>query len=659
MPGNLIVQKTLLTRKGLLLVIGLFFILLLENSASAAEPESPSINSSDLVQKAASLRLHERPEWLKLMHYARYPISKSGYKSAVHSNEFFLSQKGRFRPEEELITNIQAAAASVARLSAKSFTGDTNQEIACRFPARLRWLQKALNWDFDSNIFLKCSRYQQFIFRGGIKSISVIFATGFLGNPASYFGHPLIKFNLGSDTGNLLDVSLNFGALTPDQENPFLYVSKGLLGGYDAAFSHIQFFFHHHNYAETELRDLWEYELDMNKEEVHLIVDHAYEMLGMKITYYFLWDNCASRMAELLEFVFDTPLLPAYAPYAIPNTLFDRLAHGKRSDGRPFVRRIEHVPSRETRMSEMYLALKPEHRKLVKKIIADKKQLTSEEYLALNESEKSDVLEMLLEYYGFRTVQDKSDTEIAERKRSIVQERLKLPARTTNSIPTSSDLIPPHQAQRAFLTRVSGVLGERGRAFTELTIRPALYDYMSPEAARPKNSALSVAETVVRLEEDKAELRKLELFSVGTLNASRVDLPGTSSFAWKAEVGLKSRDLSCESCLIAGADVGVGHAWSLTKKLSAYILLTGQAQTDEDNYGNLALAPIAGGFAEVNSNWKMHLSAGRQKFFDGLRSEHTLIEIENRFARSRTWDVRLSYQENVGRFTKLSFSYYW
>ncbi len=628
MPHDLKTLFKLFFRKGLLILISLF---------SFWGPQA----------EASSEKLAAHPEWLNLLHYKKSFFG--GYVSYVRSSEFFLSEGGRSNPEAEVKAHIQAFSQAIA--------SNPDQHPICRFPARFKWLNKQLGWKKEDQL-AKCPKYRKWSFEGRVKSVSMMFATGYLGNPASYFGHPLLKFNTGSESSKLLDVSLNFGALTPENENPFVYVAKGLFGGYPAAFSHLQFFFHSHNYSEAELRDIWEYELNLTPDEVHFIVDHSWEMLAMKISYYFLWDNCAFRMAELVEMATGTAVMNPYVPYAIPVSFFDGINYKKKPNGESLVRKFSRIPSRQTKMAAMFKSLPEEDQILTKAIIKDTSTLSKAEFTGLHSEKKSAILETLFDYYSFRIAGDKEDQSFKEHKRIVVLERLKLPPAKPIEPKMDENIPPPHEAPGNFMLRAEHYSGENRRSFDEIVIRPGLYDFLSLEVARPPNSELRVFDTVVRIEDRKAHLRKVDIFSVGTLNASQVDLPGVSGMAWKVRLGVFSQNLSCENCLVAGAEGGLGYAFEISSWLSVYALVSVQVQTEKNAYGTSAVTPIFGGFFDLHRSWKAHFLTATQQFQDAGRPHHQIFEFENRFGSSRYWDIRLSVLENEGRFGRFSFSYY-
>lgn len=634
------------------LLIGLFFFI----SVSTAFAQSIDTSVDELLKKAEVLELHKSDKWKRLLLYKKNPLFPSGLKSSISSQDFFISDNGRIDPYSELMTTLKEMHRPID-------PQNPDHHPICRFPARFKWLRLATQWKNEETTLQKCPQYQKWSYNGKIKSISLIFASGYLGNPASYFGHPLIKFNVDSNLSNLLDVTLNFGAITPESENPFVYVTKGLLGGYDAVFSHLDYFYHHHNYTEVDLRDLWEYELNLTRDEIDLVIDHSWEMMGKKITYYFFWDNCAYRMAELLEPSLGVSLLPKYAPYAIPNNVFDGLANKKRPNGEPLYKKVSYIPSRQSRLSDKYNSLPFDSRELIKSIIKNQSTLKSGNFQSLDPKEKSQILTALFDYYSFRLVGDRDNHELKEGKRLIVLERLSLPPELASDQLTQTNQkfsnSPPHEAQRSLLTRVSQIVSDQNRSFQEFTFRPALYDFMNPEVARPQNSELTAGETTLRIENGTAELRKLEFFSVATLNTAGTDLPGDGGFAWKFQLGLKSQNIACRHCQIFGVDAGLGYSTMLGSFTTLYGMGTIQIQTDrEEQRGTFALTPVLGAFFNFNPSWKTHIQIQKRAFLNGERLIQDLFEIDNRFGSSPQWDIRLSYTREKDHFGKLSFSYY-
>ena len=233
-----------------------------------------------VLNNAEAQALASHQTWIKLGHYESNRSSSSGLLSEIHSASFSLAPNGRKSPKAELEATIKAFGAPIV--------DNPNAHAQCLFPGRYIWLSSLLDFNAAGFPSISCTAFKAWTKGESIKSISLLYATGYLGNPASFYGHTLLKFNSDNSAHSaLLDVSMNYGAIVPSGEGPIPYIFKGVTGGYDAGFSHIQYYFHNHNYGELELRDIWEYELSLSQFQVDLIMGHLWEMLGKKYTYYF------------------------------------------------------------------------------------------------------------------------------------------------------------------------------------------------------------------------------------------------------------------------------------------------------------------------------------------------------------------------------------
>ena len=182
------------------------------------------------------------PTWIKLGHYEPIKSSPSGWRSAIHPGDFFVHPDGAIDPIAEL-------EATVAALNAAPVE-DHDQHAQCRFPARLLWLKNKLKDSLTFREDIECQAFARWTHANDIPSISIVFAAGSLGNPATYYGHTLLKFNFADSHAHtdLLDESVNYGAiLEGTDDNQITYIFKSLTGGYDAGFSHIDFYYHDHN----------------------------------------------------------------------------------------------------------------------------------------------------------------------------------------------------------------------------------------------------------------------------------------------------------------------------------------------------------------------------------------------------------------------------
>jgi uncharacterized protein DUF4105 len=615
--------------------------------AQVAPDDAPNAQVAALIRQAETRQLAADPHWHALLHYRAQPFGR-GLKSGIMSPEFFLSKQGASDPAAELAATLTALFQTPG--------DDANEHAQCRFIARYQWLRKSLDWSAAIPPTTSCDRFRDWSANGHVTSISLIFATGYLSNPASLYGHLLLKFNTSSNAaGELLDPSMSYGALVPPHESGVVYLYKGLFGGYDAGFSHDKFFRHNHNYAENDLRDMWEYQLALNKAETDEIVAHSWELLRVKFNYYFFSENCASAVAELLSVVVDEPLLPD-TPWSIPSTVFNKLTTIKHHDV-ALVAKVQRIPSRQGRFYEKYFALSATEQQTARLLIDSQLQFEQAQYRRLSPAEKVRTIETLLDYYQFRSADERQLNKYRSARQALLGERLRLPA--GESLWPTTQSAPPHAGQPPLLLQSSLVENSTAGTGLELRIRPAYYDFLALDAGRLPNSSLTMFDLRLLYDDQRVRFRSLELLDIETLNLSRTQLPGDGGNAWKIRFGFEQQDLRCEQCTVFSIEGGAGRALQLGDSVVAYGMLEGRAQTTSEDAGSLAASAKLGVALHLAKEWRARFSIGQRAYVNGSRSVDPIIRWENRFGSSRDWDIRLSYEKHKAQEIKASLSLYW
>lgn len=576
--------------------------------------------------------LSQDPHWLKLLHYSNPLIGKA--KSDITSDDYFLSNDGKHNPKSELLATIE-------RLN-------SDEVVACKFPSRKLWLERK-GYTFPER---KCEDFVNWTHGHGVKSISLIFASGFLGNPASFFGHPLLKFNFKDKRSplDLMDTAINYGAFNPPNEGAIPYAIKGMFGGYQAGFTSADYFFHKNNYSELELRDLWEYELNLNPDQVSELVAHLWDMKSAKLDYYFFDDNCAYRMGELLELVIDEELVSKNAPYAIPSAIFHKLHEAN------LVKEFRLMGSRQTRMHEKVHTLSQSERVHLKKISQNISYLDAQKFQNLPESQKSRVLETALEYFSFRIIKDQTE-DLKTAKKKLLQQRLALPPEqhNWNRLPQN----PPHEAQRPVLTQFGYFSSDKHGSGGSFRFRPVYYDLIAPDAGRPRHSSLGALDLELNFTEERLWLRNLNLLSAETLNVSRTGLEGDGGIAWRFKIGADQMNLACNTCTVARLEGGAGKAWEISRHLVLYGMIDPRLQSNYQNSGHLALTPNMNALITFSKDFRINASAGRRFYLDKVPRAESIYAIEGRAGSTRTWDLRIGFQEHVDRRYSIGVGYYW
>ena len=227
---------------------------------------------------SAEEELYLKDYWKKLLHF-------EDEKSNVISDDFFLSDSYRHSLQDEFYSTIEL------------LRGDNGKEVACNFPARYLWIKKHIeipNYDLK-----RCEELNQFMDKIQKDNLYLIFSSEYPNSPSSSFGHTMIAFKNKSMPLELSDV-IHFAAKT-DNEDFFTYSYKGLSGEFNSYFLRTSFFQKMYIYNIKEQRYIYAYKLDFNSDEIKKIQYHLFELRKATFGYYFLNQNCASKIIDLLE----------------------------------------------------------------------------------------------------------------------------------------------------------------------------------------------------------------------------------------------------------------------------------------------------------------------------------------------------------------------
>lgn len=241
--------------------------------------------------------LSQSNEWKALLHISDNNVSE------INDLNFFISHQTNPKLEMETLLNKK------------------NCENICKYPARYRYLSKA----FDLNIsFEHCTNLNRYLDDSKGDNVSIVFASSFLESPTSYFGHTFIKINKRDNA--FFSQTLGYAAELPQNVGIFSLISKGIGGGFTGKYISSPYFKLIEEYSNMEQRTLFEYELDLSKEEIDNLIWHSYEMLSTKVPYRFFSENCAYEVFWFLENARpNSRLIQRLKPYVIPYATIELL----------------------------------------------------------------------------------------------------------------------------------------------------------------------------------------------------------------------------------------------------------------------------------------------------------------------------------------------
>ena len=231
--------------------------------------------------------LGQIPAWLKLLHYKKRSIG--GFRSEVKSADFFLSPRGKQDPEAEL-------AATIAIFESHGRIGPHHELAACVFPARFDFLSRSMPGHFPPE---SCPEFDSWRNRLNADSVTLVFSSYYQGAPASMFGHTFLRLNR-TKLESVLDTSLDYSAFT-DGDSILIQAPLGLVGYYRGDFSMLPYYIKIKEYNNAENRDLFEYNLNFDHQDVQRLLAHLWEMQNAHMHYYFFTRNCSYEILALLE----------------------------------------------------------------------------------------------------------------------------------------------------------------------------------------------------------------------------------------------------------------------------------------------------------------------------------------------------------------------
>ena len=218
-------------------------------------PVQAQSHVDQLVNKAIEQGSAYKAPWLALGHYDKTLL---GYTADVKGAFFFRSDKGSKDPQAELAATLNDLFYPV------EWMVDQNLHPQCHFPARLAWLVQELEIPEGDLPAPTCAHFEKWKNDLAVTKASIVFASYYMGHPASLFGHAFLRLQGPEDRRRMLDHGVEFGVALPGNMNPFQLVhmvGAGLLGQFNGNFSVARYYQYTNKYNKKEARDLWSYGL--------------------------------------------------------------------------------------------------------------------------------------------------------------------------------------------------------------------------------------------------------------------------------------------------------------------------------------------------------------------------------------------------------------
>ena len=484
--------------------------------STSAVADAPNIQA--YIDLALQKKLDQNTTWLRLMY-----ANKKG-ESDVGFSGYFFSPEGQKNLRGELVANIQALFQ----------TAEPNQSIRCRFPARSQWLMQQLGLGSAQLPQVACAELDEWM--GQIKpyKATLIYATDFMGNPSSMFGHTLLRLDPKDQKElNLVSYAVNYAATVTNGDD-LAFAWKGLTGQYPGEYSLMPYYRKVKEYGDFESRDLWEYELALNEDETRFLVEHIWEMKHVTFPYYFVSDNCAYRLLGLIDLVRpNLNLAEKFKVTAIPIETIKSIQHEN------LIRDTVYRPALETQLLSQASQHGYDLAKVAHKVAyaepSDMSKLL-EHHTALAQTQ---ILEMAYDDLYLQFIGRHVEEKFAQpRLRQLLSLRSQSDIAKQRGTPTrpKTDPTGSHHARN-----ISLEAGEvQGQGFVELGHRQAYHDLIDPQGGFRIGTQLRFWDGSIQYRDDRLKLEHFDFLSVNSYNPIT---PFKTPLSWGFNVGWQQEAL--------------------------------------------------------------------------------------------------------------------
>lgn len=593
-------------------------------SATAVESVEAHI-AQPYIERAAQQKLDQDITWRRLMYADKQGQSEVSYAG------YFLSPNGQVDLKQELQANIQALFQPAA----------PNQSLRCRFPARSQWLMQQLHISEPQLPVVTCPELDDWI--GQIKpyKATLIYATDFMGNPSSMFGHTLLRLDPQDQKQlNLVSYAVNYAATVTEGEG-WSFAWNGLTGRYPGEYSLMPYYRKVKEYGDLESRDLWEYELSLTPEETRFLVQHIWEMKHVSFPYYFVSDNCAYRLLGLIDLV--RPALNLKQQFKVAAIPVETM---KAIERQGLVKETIYRPALETQL----LSQARQHGKSLAKVahhVAFAKPIEmSRQMGAYQDLDKAKILEMAYDDLYLQFIGRKVEPVFAQpRLRQLLSMRSEIDLEKQRQQPQRPK-VDPTQAHDA--SHFSVNMGElQGEKFVELGHRQAYHDLIDPQGGFRTGTQLLFWDGSIQYRDDELKLNHFDFLSVNSYNPItpfKMPLSWGFNFGWKQEaLDQKGQFSEQEQHGIANLQVQMGYSYANpAREHLCYMQLQNHIQAGKalDQGWRVGMGPTIG----CQNIWSDHINS--------------LLQLELPYWEdSKQWQLKLNTQwqyvlnpQNVIRF---------
>ena len=589
---------------------------------------------AELIDKGLETKLAGEREWHLLLHYRKNLFG--GYTSEQDDPGFFMSPDGKTDPQAEL-------DATLKQFFSEELVGRSKQPAQCAFIARYHWLRERLQFDDSRLPKMACERFDRWFNDFEAQSITLIFPSAFLNNPASMFGHTFLRIDQRGQTEQtrILAYTINYAAYVPPDAG-IAYPIRGMFGGYSGYFSTYPYYLKVQEYRDIENRDIWEYRLNFSEDQVRRLLMHSWEMGNASFDYFFFKENCSYHLLALLDYADPSlHLTDEFLVWTVPADTV-RLIASKSG----LVSGIAYRPSRSNVIRRKRESLPASERELALRITQDLGELASPAFVQLGLTKQAFLLDLASDYLRYRIeTTDSPPPELKERNRAVLTARsqLRIPSEEFKVVPFAKQPELGHKTSRAGV----GAGWRNDDSFEEVSVRAGYHDLLDPEVGYTPDAQIEIASLTAR-HYNRADQTRIERATLANvLSLSPIDSVFHSP-SWKINMGMNTiRFGDCQLCSNGVLNGGIGAAmeshWLKREVVFAFAEAEANYSRAYEEDHRVGGGGTAGLLADLTDRWKLMASGTYLRYALGDKSDDFRWFVGQRYTLSQNWALRLEY----------------
>lgn len=612
----------------------------------SAEPTDPAY-LSELIRKATDAKLADSREWHVLLHYR--PNFFGGVTSEQDGPDFFLAPDGKTNPQAEM-------EATLAGFFSDNLIGKAKQPIQCAFIARYTWLKERLAFDERRLPPKDCDRFKTWMQGLNPQSITLIFPSAFMNNPASMFGHSLFRVDRQGQTAQtrLLAYTINFMADVPDEEG-IMFAVRGLTGGYQGTFSAIPYYLKVKEYRDIENRDIWEYRLNLTDAQVRRMLMHVWEMGNASFDYFFFRENCSYQLLPLLEVAnSDWHFTDQFTWWTLPGDTVRLLTKQPGVVGDAVYR-----PARTTQIRRRYERLSGDERGLLRRVLREPALVRDPAFQQLPVERRALLLDIASDYLRYQSITDEKQAEIyKDHDRTVLVARSELRVKPDET-PIEPFVTRPELGHNTSRFGV-GAGYRQDEWFEELNFRAVYHDLLDPEIGYAPGYQIELGSVALRHYEKKEQVRLERATLANVVSLTPVDSLFMSP-SWKINVGMQSvRHNECRYCSAGVVNGGAGLTFETHLLKREYFFGFGEIETTYSHAFEEKHRAGGGGtlgmLADLTDRWRLLASASYLRFPLGEKSDEVRWSVGQRYTLAKDAALRFEYTHRERRDNEALFT---